>query len=214
MVSSETCHSLRWADVEPSSHLDDIAPQRSATMDAIIYTQFVPLCVAATGCLLVDGIGLAKKWPAWHRIGLPIRSGQLTLPDGLPAGSELPAESRGPNAVWLGERTVGYWSSRVRIGFRDTIGFHAMRGMGIATSGTLEIAPDRRTATYTERLRPGPLGLFASLILAATLMLSHAGTTLPMLLLPFAFFSAFFSPFALWNAKHLRDVRGQLGVPP
>lgn len=181
-------------------------------MDDALWTLTAALAAAAMVALLLDGGALTARAGWVHRLGVPFRRGVLELPDRLPPDTALPRAARGPNAVWLSEHTVGYWSGRVRIGFRDSFGFDALRGMGVACSGTLEIAADRHTGRFTERVRPGPLAMILFVSAAGALLWRTAELPLPALIGPPLFFLIFFGIFVALSARHLRDVRRHLGV--
>ncbi|MCB9760475.1 MAG: hypothetical protein H6739_11605 [Alphaproteobacteria bacterium] len=106
--------------------------------------------------LLVEGIGLISGWRWLHTLGIPIRSGMEELPAPLESDLPLPNAPKGDIALWLDEDHLAWWSGRVRVGFRDTIGFSAFRGMGVTCTGSGRLSDDRTTLYWTERVRLSP----------------------------------------------------------
>ncbi|MFT5680195.1 MAG: hypothetical protein ACI8RZ_001101 [Myxococcota bacterium] len=180
-------------------------------MDPTLTAPLAILLLIPIGVLLADGAGLASGVGWLHRLGLPIGSGPIDLLDVLPPDSALPSEAHGANGVWLDEDTVGYWSGRVRIGFRDSFGIQALRGMGIACSGILYIAPDRRSAVFTERLRLAPLLLVGCVSTAGMALWAYAEAPVAVLPLIPLMFLGLYCFFAFISVRHMRSVRASFG---
>lgn len=182
-------------------------------MNGTFLQQAVPLSILAVLVLILDGIGLVRGWAWLHNLGIPFRRGRVELPKSLAPRSLLPSEPRGANAIWLDDRELGYWSGTVRISFRDSFGFQALRGMGIATSGTLRLDPEHGRAEYTERIRFGPLVMILVVSAMGSIMWSAVEVPVAMLLVPPLMFITFYGFFVVINARHLVTVRKTLQAP-
>lgn len=180
-------------------------------MDPILTTPLAILLTIPILVLLADGAGLVSGSGLVHRLGLPIGSGPVDLLAPLAPGSELPAEAHGINGVWLDEDTVGYWSGRVRFGFKDSFGFQALRGMGVACSGTLHISTDRQSAVFIERLRLAPLVLVGCVSTAGMALWAYAEAPAAVLPVVPLFFFGFYCLFAFISVRYMRSARGHFG---
>ena len=180
-------------------------------MDPILTTPLTILLMIPILVLIADGAGLVSGSALIHRLGLPIGSGPIDLLTPLPQGCALPAEAHGITGGWLDGDTIGSWSGRVRFGFGDSLGFQALRGMGIACSGTLHISPDRKSAVFIERLRMAPFVLIGCVSTGAMALWAYAEAPTAVLpVLPLLFFG-FYCLFATISIRHMRSGRKVFG---